>query len=622
MKQILLVMLIIVLFTGCVTEHPEHTTPPTTALPTENHPAETAPSLLDPENSVTRLTHGAISALTLGDGEWKFALLGDKPLLISTINDTVTRLVILDKNSYSPLCTADFEHEILPGDLGFRVTANYLGYYVQSERAVIVLDSKLREVSRTVMPDDIEGLPLICEDMRTVYYSSGAELRVLDLETGISRVLRQRDCRAIILRKSLLDDSLLVCGIEFDDGTVSTEFISSEDGSTIGKDDQCINIESYGERFYLERFDGIILERIVGKRGDKELLLDPHEATVEMISALAMDALIGVSWDLGTGTRLRLYDLNTGTVISSVRAVGLEDLRYITVASNSRSVWFVAADESGKSALYKWDTDVTRKENSSVHLAQRFTAENPDAAGLAACRAEADKLEKEFEIRLHLDQSLPVSEGYAFILEHNPAAYSLAIDQLEEILGQFPEGFFAALGDASEDGFIHIGLVREQVRKAENVAPDASGYQYWVDGNAYLTLEITNDISGAFYHQLAHVLDTFIMNRALQFDDWEDLNPPNFQYDGNYTDYLSREEEAWLAEDTRAFVDGFGMTFPREDRAQIFAAAMDSGANELFASEILQVKLEMICKGIRDAFELRKASEAFLWEQHLLVPLK
>ena len=64
------------------------------------------------------------------------------------------------------------------------------------------------------------------------------------------------------------------------------------------------------------------------------------------------------------------------------------------------------------------------------------------------------------------------------------------------------------------------------------------------------------------------------------------------------------------------------MTFPREDRAQIFAAAMDSGANELFASEILQVKLEMICKGIRDAFELRKASEAFLWEQHLLVPLK
>ena len=49
-------------------------------------------------------------------------------------------------------------------------------------------------------------------------------------------------------------------------------------------------------------------------------------------------------------------------------------------------------------------------------------------------------------------------------------------------------------------------------------------------------------------------------------------------------------------------------------------AVMD-GCEAYFASDIMQAKLKTVCKGIREAFGLKKDSRVFLWEQYLKEPL-
>ena len=59
------------------------------------------------------------------------------------------------------------------------------------------------------------------------------------------------------------------------------------------------------------------------------------------------------------------------------------------------------------------------------------------------------------------------------------------------------------------------------------------------------------------------------------------------------------------------------MTFPHEDRCRIFVTAMAEGNAEVFESETMQKKLQRVCDGIREAWDLEKTTEVFLWEQYL-----
>ena len=62
----------------------------------------------------------------------------------------------------------------------------------------------------------------------------------------------------------------------------------------------------------------------------------------------------------------------------------------------------------------------------------------------------------------------------------------------------------------------------------------------------------------------------------------------------------------------------YSMSFPGEDRARVMEYAMMSGNDAFFESDTMQAKLQMICKGIRAAFGLKKYTEPLLWEQYLI----
>ena len=216
-----------------------------------------------------------------------------------------------------------------------------------------------------------------------------------------------------------------------------------------------------------------------------------------------------------------------------------------------------------------------------------------------------------------MEKELQLTLDYAFTFEHHPGAFLMGLEQLEKTMNRFPEGFFEVLGRVSEDGKLHIGFVRSMQGRTANSVTGAVGTQYWSEGNAWVTLQIGEQLHSSFCHELAHVLDTLILNEALAFDDWEQWNPKDFQYDENYVDFLKREDSPWLEGEERAFVDSFAMSFPKEDRARIFECAMAEGNQTLFASSFMQQKLTQVCKGIRDAFGWKKDQRVFPWEQYL-----
>ena len=59
------------------------------------------------------------------------------------------------------------------------------------------------------------------------------------------------------------------------------------------------------------------------------------------------------------------------------------------------------------------------------------------------------------------------------------------------------------------------------------------------------------------------------------------------------------------------------MSYAKEDRATIFEYACMPGNEEIFKSAAIQKKLQRICKGIREAYGLKKVEKEFLWEQYL-----
>ena len=57
------------------------------------------------------------------------------------------------------------------------------------------------------------------------------------------------------------------------------------------------------------------------------------------------------------------------------------------------------------------------------------------------------------------------------------------------------------------------------------------------------------------------------------------------------------------------------MSYPKEDRARIFEYAMLPGKESLFQTEVMQKKLQTVCTGLREAYDLEDSP--CLWEQYL-----
>lgn len=609
MKRAILFILALLLLTGCTGD------PDVTVATTTN---QTEPGIYAPGHELEGQTDGVVRVYPLAEGSEGIAFMGKTLVTFFQKDEQSTALTAFAGQNLNCLTGKALSGTFLPGDKDFRVDQQRIAYYSQAENGIVFLDSGFQETGHTHMPQGMNGTPVVSESMATVFYCTESEVRALSLESGINRLIRQQNCRSLSVEASLLADSVLMCAVTDHDGNSYTEFISAQTGETLGIDKGLISLDVWENRYFLQRQDGLVTEYIFTAADGSQMCFLPGENS-QVYSLLSMNAVATATSQDGS-VRLELFDLSDGKRKAEVVLENVTEAYSLVADPEQALVWFLCRSGE-KTLLCSWDLDKSGVADDTSYIAPRYTADNPDTAGLAACREKAEALETQFGVAIAFAKEPLASGDYSLIYEHQPKVILQALEQLEKAMSLFPEGFLKTAAEVSDSKTLHIGLVRGLKSKNTGVPDGIAALQYWVNGDAWMALSVGDRVEQLFYHELAHLLDTFVYSKNVAYDEWSKLNPKDFQYDLSYFGYQEHGDSPYLSGTQRAFVDTYSMTYPKEDRARIFDCAVAEGNGELFASKTMQNKLRQLCVGIRNAYGWKKDPRSFPWEQYLETPL-
>ena len=196
-----------------------------------------------------------------------------------------------------------------------------------------------------------------------------------------------------------------------------------------------------------------------------------------------------------------------------------------------------------------------------------------------------------------------------------------ALDILEECMGRYPEGFFRQLPHGPF-GHIQRELVGALMLKegTENQPGDAAAFVQEQEGHLLIALDGFLLAPDTLYHEFSHVIDrrlgwdAQIREDALYSNEgWLAQQPEGFAYALSYTE-MPEETRRYM--ETGCFDREYSMTYPTEDRATLFAAAMTQ-AQLLAQRPGMQKKLDYYARCIRDCFDTEGWPEVTAWEQPL-----
>lgn len=608
MKRVLLVILALTVgLWGCA-----FSDTPDSTLESTDAPGTTAPeptSLYVPGDAVEQQTQGAVKTYALErTGAQKVAMMGDR--LVVFLDAGGTELMVIDPAAGTLLHSVTLNCNLRPDTQTVQVTAQGMGYYDQDNHTVVILDTQLRETARVSLPENMIGMPSVSSALDKVYFCTENEIRVLEIKTGISRLLRQQENAWTTLGQLYFDDSVLSYPDETDQKTV---FLDTATGTLLDSADGITWMQTDGENYVLLHLDAPVQknELLFGKRGQQPGKLNIPDGGV--YSLPNVNAVVTTAAE--DGLCLDYYILDSGSRTAQVQVGGQKGVLDVC-AGREGNIWLLIWDaDIEQNVLYCWNTTASAVADDTVYAGPWYTAEAPDTAGLAACQAEADAIADKYGVDIRVGSyAVEVPCDYPMEPEFHVDIFRDQLKTVDAALSKFPEGFWKQVGKVSDSGKIHICLVR-------SVADDVTGIQFWHEGEAYAAVQMNSFLEYNLYQELYLILDTYVFNNTSALDTWDWQNPKKFSYFESYTYDPAQANEEWLTGENRAFVDDFGMTYPREDRAQFFAAAMAEDNEAVFESETMQIKLRFLGKGIREAFKWKKDERSFPWEQYLKEPL-
>ena len=551
---------------------------------------------------------GALRAYPMKmDGFSGFLPMGQDILVFSHLEDS-SRLTLLSGDSLSPKAEITLERILEPTSETMVVNSQGLHFFNGSEFQI--LDSELKEVD-TIQPPDLKGIPLLSRNRQLLYYCCEDSVRSFDLASGICRVLKEISYPVQTVTGLYLDDSIIRLLVADPGGATKTMYISVDTGAILYETGEDILLSSEGSRYYAAIFRSGRQVPVFGKRDSQPEAIQAGGGNCFFLPECHA-AVIAEECD--TASFLRHIDLNTG------RETALLKLPQTLIpsdfaASEDGFIWFSAYDpEFQCDTLYRWDPSLCEHTSGLLYTQPHYTRDNPDYEGLAACSRYAEALSERFGIRvlIYKDAVRYQPEDYDLTLEYQVPLIRETLQTLETCLQVYPEAVFQKLNRHFSG--IHVCLV--SCLSGSGDTEYMEGAQYFSqDFGAYIALATGQRAEYTLYHEMSHLIDTVLLNETTVHDRWDLLNPPGFSYD--YGTSQPRTSQQWLREDSRYFVDLDSMHFPKEDRARIMEYAMTPGNENLFRSVFMQQKLLSLCEAIRQAFDLRKSEEAFLWEQYL-----
>lgn len=599
MKRLLWIPFVLLLLAGCSKEQtpdPTVQTQPTTATVTTK---PTEPGLYVPESSVEKETAGAVRSYALESGEW-FDLSSIGTDVLVTGKDTM--VLLTGEQGWATKA----EVKNLSADTEMDTYTTGVAYYDADTRTVTVLNTQLQQTTQKVLPEDIIGAPVISIIRNEVYYFNGTEIRAMALsaDSTRSRLLRQQTAMDALLPEDYFDGNVLSCQVKDAAGTVRTEYFSSETGQTYSQDQGIDKMYTFKDRYYIERMDIQVQQRIFGVRnGERQsFTLTPTENTV-LVPVLEMNGIVSCE-ETEDGLSLSFYNLTDGKRTAQVLLPSVKEMK--TVHSDGMYIWILAR-EGEKQVLFRWDPVKTPVTDENVYIGPFYSPDNPDVNGLQECVKLADTYESAYKVKLHIGtNAMKVTGDYTVVAEHQPQMVQATLEELKPVLEQL-QPVFAAL--AGKGKTVQIGLVRS-IESGEPWVRFQHNKTWW------FLISAEADMADALYNGMTIPIESHVIGNSRDYepDRWNPLNPTDFIYinGGNV-----EPDPKYLEGETRAFVSAEAMNSISEDRRSIIYNAMLPDNAEMFKAPTMQAKLNRICMGIREACDLQKSEKTYLWEQYL-----
>ena len=596
MKRILPLVLLLAMLCGC--KNTEQTPTIAATEPIESTPdAETvlaSGGTYLPNSEIEKATNGALRQYTASEQLLWIAPFGNDVLLACAGDNT--RLIVL-----SGMKGIEVASEQLPIKLDdnavWQVTTDGFAYYIEAERTVVYLDKDLQKINTLQLPETITALPVIDPTGAEVYYC--VEQTVYGIETArkITRPLRTNACVQQSIEGCYYEGAVLACLTQGENEKWTRVYISTENGETVHDDRGVQNLQMSGNKYLATLADGDEIRYIYGTvNGKRKSLSIPGQ----LQACLAYGGAVSTVAEEGK-TTLSFYALGIGKRIAEVSVSGTLQCKALAEKTDTGDVWLLTEDNT----LLCWELSASAIADEAVYAEDYFTADVPDQEGLQACKAQADKIGEAHGVQIRIwEHALVGNDAYAVTAEFDTAVITEMLAALEKELSKYPNGF---LGESAAKK-ICICLVRDMDGKA------ASAY-YWSDGTPYIIISTGVDVGQAFEEAFCYILDIHVLGNSPLLDDWTAMNPEGFVYGGTV-------DSAYLGGATQAFINSNGTVSVTEDRASIFYHAIRADSKAMFASETMQAKLLLMCKAIRDAWNLEKSQDAYLWEQHLNTAMK
>ncbi len=600
MKRLLILALVLLLLAGCGREDPAQTNGETeTTVP------ETT-GLYVPESEVELATDGVVRAYQLeGAGERRLYAMGNK-LLLRT-GDELSVLV----GQYADV-TATMPTGRGVADSLLDISALGIAYLDQRTNQVVIRNPQLLEVRRVDRPEDCQDQPLVSLAAGELYYVSGMEIRAMNLETGISRLIKSQKCQSQTLAGCWFDGKLLSCEVVDESGQTRVIYVSTETGRTLSEDQGIYEMYTAADRYFIRRMDGHTQQDIFGTLTGKAQLFHQPSVAVSYVhfTAVPVPQMYGAVeiGESNTGVHLVFSDFSAGKTAGQVTVPGIT--QPTDICSDGKYLWFLAKDtDSAQQMLYRWDVRASKNVRPVSCAGPLYTAESPDTEGLAMCQERVEIANEAYGVKISIWQDvLQYAGDLAVTPEYQTSAIMQMLTGAEIILEQFPKDF---LRKTVEAGWIRICLVR--------ALPDGESWTLtWEGGDCCIFLTPEADVQTALLQGIGYGVDSHVLGNSRDFDTWSALNPAGFVYTG---DSEAEINASLLEGNNRCFVDEASMTYPHVDRCSIFHQAMLPDNLKLFAAPAMQGKLLRLCEGIREAYRLEKSEQVYPWEQYLTTSL-
>lgn len=582
MKRLLLILAAMLLLAGCAKQAPPAPTPAT--QPT------TPSACYVPDSPLEKQTSGAVRLYALASGGW-FGIsdLGSGILLTGSKGMQVL-------SGEQGTLSAPITPESFGATSEMDVLATGVAYYIPVSRSVVVMNPQLQETTRMELPESVVGRPVISLHRNEVYYIVDTEIRAMNLNTGISRLVRQHT-GIVELSAAYFEGKVISCRIQDTGEQTHTEYISAETGQTLSENAEILEMTTCEDRYFL-RYAGGRKDRLAF--GTRTGEAKAFSTAGDVFPVLEMNGAVTCE-ETKTGISLSFFDLSAGKRTAQTSLDGVK--KPVSVCCDGAYIWLLA-EENGNQRLLRWDISKSPVQDETVYTGTFYTLESPDTEGIQACQTLADTYAKQFGVKINIWQNATITTGgYTVKAEYDPETIGAMLEELQFVLGVFPENFLLKTVEA---GWIRINLVRE-------IQGGKEWAHMWKGKDCHILIAAGGNAGQLFLRAVSYAIDSHVLGNSRDFDAdrWTPLNPAGFTY--------SKEpvKPEYLTGDTRAFADALAATSILEDRCSIFYNAILGGNAEMFKAPVMQAKLLRLCMGIREAYGLQKSEKTYLWERYL-----